>query len=134
MSGHGSEKRRAQEDPERSGAWGAGSQDEYYTRPRREALTSSQRTGDWQWVRRTEMQGAESGASTGRSDRSKPWTLWAEVAENKRRPEGDAMSVESDSKRSWSQRGYHQAGYNRAEQGCQPRPWERYPDSDQPSM
>ena len=101
MSGHGSEKRRAQEDPERSGAWGEGRQDEYHTRQRREASTSAQRTDDWQWVHRPPAQGAEDGASGSHSQHSKAWTLWADVAKNRHKPEEDALSVASDSKGAW---------------------------------
>ena len=96
MSSHGSEKRRAPEDSGRSDAWETWRQDEYHTRQRREASASTQRSDDWQWVRQQATQWTASGDMTDRSDSSKPWTLWEKVQERKRRPDEDAMSVQSD--------------------------------------
>ena len=130
MSSHGSEKRRASEDPGRSSSWGADRRGEYQTRPRREASAGSQRTDDWQWVRQPATQWSASGGAMDRSDYSTPWTLWERVQEKRSRQEGDAMSVQSDSKQSWGKRGYRQMESARAEQDCPARHWERYPDVD----
>ena len=120
MSSHGSERRRASEDPRRSDSWGTDRRGEDQTRPRREASAGSQRTSDWQWEDRSEGQWRSHDEKT-ESDQSKP--LWKNVQPKRGRPEEDAMSVQSEPKQSWSRRGHHPTEFARAEQGCPPREW-----------
>ena len=130
MSNHGSEKRRAREDPEGSNSWGDKRYDKNYPRQRREA-SSTQRSESWHWVQLSSRDetGSSASASEAPARSSGAWTLWKDVHKVKYRIEEGTGRKEE--KKTWSSQEYRQATCERSEQDCPARKWERYPEDSQ---
>ena len=132
MSSHGSEKRRAREDPEGSDSWGDKRYDKNHPRQRRETSTSTQRSESWHWVKPSSSRddsGGSASASGAPARSSGAWTLWKDVDKSKYRTEEGAK--EKEEKRPWSAQAYREATCEYSEQDCPARKWERYPGSTQ---
>ena len=110
MSSHGSEKRRAREEPEESDSWGEKLYGKNHLRQRRETSTSTQRSESWHWVRHSpsrEDSGGSASASGALARSSGAWTLWKDVDKNKYKTEEGAERKEE--RKPWSPRGHLRA-------------------------
>lgn len=130
MSSRGSETRRAQGDPERSGIWQDRCYDENPSWQRREASTSTQGSGSWLWVPDAPKEETGSSAGESHAPSSEAWTLWKDVDKAKYRTEKGA-DTRSGSRRSWNPQEYREPTCDRSEQDCPAREWERYPEDEQ---
>jgi hypothetical protein len=124
VSSRGSEKRRADKDPEKMEQQDDRRYDKNVSKQRRETSTSTQRSESWHAVRETTVSGGSSssaGASGAPARSAGAWTDRKDVEQSK---------YKTESKRPWTAQAYRESTSGRSEQDCPPRRWDRYPSDD----